>query len=124
MPAWIQAVLAAAAVAVAVALVVALTALRRVALRAAAVLDILESEFRPLVAEINGLIKDVRAVAHEARDEMARVRALTERAREVIDGLARIVGALAGLTRAGQLMGLAASVKRGLDVFVQRLRKG
>ena len=124
MPAWIQAVLAAAAVAVAVALVVALTALRRVALRAAAVLDILESELRPLVAEINGLIKDVRVVAHEARDELVRVRALTERAREVTDGLARIVGTMAGLTRAGQLMGLAASVKRGLDVFVQRLRKG
>jgi hypothetical protein len=30
---------------------------------------------------------------------------------------------LAGLARAGQIVGLAAGLRRGVDVFVQRLRR-
>jgi hypothetical protein len=33
------------------------------------------------------------------------------------------VSGLAGLTRAGQLVGMAVGLKRGFDVFVQRLSK-
>jgi hypothetical protein len=33
------------------------------------------------------------------------------------------MSAIAGLTRAGQLVGVAASIKTGLDVFLHRLRK-
>jgi hypothetical protein len=33
-----------------------------------------------------------------------------------------VVRALAGFTRAGQVVGLAAAVRRGVEVFVQRMR--
>jgi hypothetical protein len=33
-----------------------------------------------------------------------------------------MVGGLAGLTRAGQAIGLVAGIRRGVDVFVERMR--
>jgi hypothetical protein len=40
----------------------------------------------------------------------------------VADGLGRVVAGLSGLARVGQIVGLAAGLRRGVDVFVQRLR--
>ena len=37
--------------------------------------------------------------------------------------MVRIVNALAKFTRAGQIVGLATGLRRGVDVFVERLRK-
>ena len=37
--------------------------------------------------------------------------------------MSRLVGALSGLARAGQVVGLAAGLRRGVDVFVSRLRR-
>ena len=36
---------------------------------------------------------------------------------------ARIVNAIAGLTRTGQVVAVAAALRRGVDVFVHRMRK-
>ena len=49
---------------------------------------------------------------------------VTEQVQTVAEGLGRVVMGLAGLTRAGQVIGLAAGLRRGVDVFVQRLRRG
>jgi len=48
---------------------------------------------------------------------------VTDKVERVADGLARFVGMLGGLTRAGQLVGMAVGLKKGLGVFVQRFRK-
>lgn len=123
MPPWVGLLLALSAVAVAAALVAALVALRRVALRAEAVLGILAQDLHPLVAETRALLDEIRALTREANREMERLGAVTERAHEVADGLGRIVGAIGGIARAGQFVSLAIGLRKGLDVFVSRLRK-
>ena len=123
MPLWAQALLTLAAFALMLALVAAVLALRRVAQRAEGVLTIVEQELRPLVGQAHALTEDVRALTREASRELERVGAVAQRVNEVAEGLARFVAVVGGLTRAGQLVGVAAGLKKGIDVFVQRLRK-
>ena len=121
---WAQLVLIACAVALAGALVAAILALRRTLRRGEAVLEIVEQELRPLIGQANGLTQEMRDLTREARREVERVGEVTERVQTVADGLGRVVVGLAGFTRAGQIVGLAAGLRRGVDVFVQRLRRG
>ena len=122
MPLWFQVILALCVVAVTAALVPLLLALLRAARRAEGVLGIVERELAPLVAEIHGLTDALRDVVRETQQELKRVGALADRIDDVAGGVARVVNAVAGLTRAGQLIGLAAAVRKGFDVFVQRFR--
>lgn len=123
MPLWAQALLTLAALALMLALVAAVLALRRVAQRAEGVLTIVEQEIRPLVGQAHALTEDVRALTREAHRELERIGAVTERVGDVAAGFARFTAVLGGITRAGQLVGVAAGLKKGIDVFVQRLRK-
>lgn len=120
---WAQAVLVLCALVVTVALVPALIALRRAAERLERILAHVEEELPPLTDEVRGLVEDVRGITREARGEMVRIIGFAERAREVTDGVGRVLSAVAGLTRAGQFVGVAAGIKTGLDVFLHRLRK-
>jgi uncharacterized protein YoxC len=120
---WIQVVLLACAVALTAALVAAVLALRGALRRADAVLQIVEQELRPLIGQAHGVTEEIRELTHEARLEMVRVGEVTEHVQSVADGLARVVGGLGGLARAGQIVGLAAGLRRGVDVFVQRWRR-
>jgi hypothetical protein len=45
-----------------------------------------------------------------------------ERVEDISVTVARVVGAVAGLTRIGQYAGVAAGMKRGVEVFLTRLR--
>ncbi len=120
---WAQIVLIACAVALTVALVAAIAALRRTLQRTDAVLEIVEQELRPLIGQANGLTQEMRDLTRETRHEVERVGEVTERVQTVADGLGRVVTGLAGFSRAGQIVGLAAGLRRGVDVFVQRLRR-
>jgi hypothetical protein len=111
-----------AAFALLLALVAAVWALRGVAQRAEAVLAIVEQELRPLVGQVLALTEDVRGLTREAGRELERVGAVTERVEDIATGLGRIVMTLGSLTRAGQIVGVAAGLKKGIDVFVHRLR--
>lgn len=122
MPDWLLIVAAVCAVVVTVALVLALAAIRGVARRADRVLAVVEQELRPVVAEVLGLTEDTRELTRDARSELARLREVTQRLNVVAVGLGRVVGAVAGLTRAGQLVTLTLAVKKGLYVFARRLR--
>jgi hypothetical protein len=119
----VQVVLAAAAVGIAAGVLVAALALRRAALRAEGVLAILEQELRPLVGQLHALLADLRSLSREAHTDLERVGIVTERVDDLAAGLSRTVGVLAGLTRVGQLVGVAAGLKKGFDVFVHRVRK-
>ncbi len=121
---WVQAVLALGFVGLVIALVVTLVAVRRVAQRAENVLGILETELRPLVADTHALLADVRSLTRQANREMERVGVVTERVEVVAEGLGRVVGALSGFTRVGQVLGVALGLKKGVDVFLHRLAKG
>jgi uncharacterized protein YoxC len=123
MPFWAQTLLTLAALALMVALVAAVLALRRVAQRAEGVLTIVEQELRPLVGQAHGLTEDVRALTRQAGHELERMGALTDKVGGVAEGMGRVVTVLGGLTRAGQLVGLAAGVKKGVEVFVRHLQK-
>jgi uncharacterized protein YoxC len=122
MPFWVQMLLSLAAFALLVALVAAVWALRGVAQRAEAVLAIVEQELRPLVGQALALTEDVRGLTREAGRELERVGAVTDRIEDVATGVGRIVMTLGSLTRAGQIVGVAAGLKKGIDVFVHRLR--
>jgi hypothetical protein len=123
MPHWVLVVLIACAVALTTVLVPTILALRRTLRRAEAVLTIAEQELRPLIGQAHALTEDVRVLTREASHEVERVGEVTERVNAVAEGLARVATGLAGLSRAGQLIGMAAGLKRGFDVFVQRLSK-
>ena len=122
MPFWVQMLLSLAAFALLVALVAAVWALRGVAHRAEAVLAIVEQELRPLIGQGLALTEDVRGLTREAGRELERVGAVTDRVEDVATGLGRIIMTLGSLTRAGQIVGVAAGLKKGIDVFVHRLR--
>jgi ABC-type transporter Mla subunit MlaD len=123
MQSWPQAVLVACAVLLTLAAVPTILALRRMIRRAETVLSIVEQELRPLVGQAHALTDDVRQLAREAKDEIERVGEMTERVNAAAEGVGRAVHGLAGLARAGQLIGLAAGLKKGFDVFVARFAK-
>src|SRR5438067_13492020 len=123
MPYWALVSLSVATLIFVLALVATVLAMRRVALRAEAVLAIVEQELRPLVGQAHALTEDVRALTREAGRELERIGAVAEKVESGADGFARLVGVLGGLTRAGQIVGVAAGVKTGVECFVPRLRK-
>jgi len=123
MPFWVQLLLSLASLALLLALVAAVWALRGVAQRAEAVLAIVEQELRPVIGQAVALTEDVRSLTRDASRELERVGAVTDRVDDIAGALGRIVGTLSGLTRAGQIVGVAAGLKKGIDVFVQRLRQ-
>jgi len=122
MPFWVRLLLSLSTFALLLALVAAVWALRRMAQRAEAVLTIVEQELRPLIGQALALTEDVRTLTREAGRELERVGAVTDRVDDIATGLSRFVGTLSGLTRAGQIIGVAAGLKKGLDVFVHRFR--
>ena len=121
MPYWALVSLSVATLIFVLALVATVLAMRRVALRAEAVRAIVEQELRPLIGQAHALTEDVRALAREAGRELERVGAVADRVDKIAEGLGRFVGTLSGLTRAGQIVGVAAGLKKGIDVFVNRL---
>jgi len=124
MPFWVQLLLSLASLALLLALVAAVWALRGVARRAEAVLTIVEQELRPVIGQAVALTEDVRSLTRDASRELERVGAVTDRVDDIAGAVGRIVGTLSGLTRAGQIVGMAVGLKKGIDVFVQRLRQG
>jgi uncharacterized protein YoxC len=120
---WAQAVLVACAVALTVAAIPTILAVRRMARHAEKVLTIVEEELRPFIGQAYALTEDVRVLTREASTEVERVREVTERVNAVADGVGRVVTGLAGFARVGQLIGVAAGLKRGLEVFVARFSK-
>ena len=123
MPPWVIMVLVVCALALTVVLVPTILALRRTLRRAEVVLTIAEQELRPLIGQAPARTEDVRLLTREASHEIERVGEVTERVSAAAVGISRMATGLAGLTRAGQLIGMAAGLKRGFDVFVQRLSK-
>ena len=123
MHSWTQPVLLICAVVLTTAAVALLLAVRRTVQRTDAVLQIVEEELRPLIGQTHALTDEVRTLTREASLEVKRVGEVTERVNNVAEGVGRMVSALAGLTRAGQVIGMAAALKKGVDVFVHRMSK-
>ena len=126
MQSWIYPVLALCAVALTTVLVAAILTLRRAGQRAERVLALVEREIErevpPIVASLRELTSELKLLSRGARDELDRVGQITAHVQELTDAGARLLTALSGLTRAGQLVGIVAGIKTGVDVFFHRLR--
>lgn len=118
-----QAVIVVCIVALTVVLVSTLLALRRTAIRAESVLALLEREIQPLARQMESLTGELRTLSQHANQEVERIGVVVTRLEDVTAKGARLLGALAGLTQVGQLAGAAVGVKKGLAVFVRRLRE-
>lgn len=123
MPVWLALVLAGCTIVISIAIVLVLLSVRRALERTGNILAIVERELGPLTSEVLRLTEDARALTQETTRELKRAGDVVERVHEAVDGVARVANALASLTRAGQLVGLATALRRGINVFVQRMRK-
>lgn len=122
-PLWWQVPLIMCAVALTIALVAAVIALRRTLQQLEQVLAVLETKLGPTLEDVRGLTQEAQAVSREARSGLARVSAMIEHVNQVAGSVAAFVVGLRGLTQIGQLVGVAMGVKKGVDTFVQRLRR-
>ena len=124
---WVAPVVALCVVALTVALIWLLITLVRVGRRAERVLAAVERglahDVPPLLVNLRDLSGELKSLGRGANAELDRIGRITERVQEVADGAARTLTALSALTRAGQLVGIAAGVKTGVDVFLHRLRR-
>jgi len=117
-----QAVILVCVVALTIVLISTLLALRKTALRAEGVLHQLEREIRPMASKVESLTGELQALSHVATNELERVSVVVRRVEDVSVKAASLLAALAGIARVGQLAGAAVGVKKGIDVFVRRLR--
>jgi uncharacterized protein YoxC len=117
-----QGVIVACIVVLSAVLASTLLALKKTALRAESVLHLVEREIRPLAGQIESLTTELRTLSHHANEELDRVTVVVHRLEDISLKVARLLGVLGGLTRVGQYAGVAAGVKKGLDVFIKRLR--
>ena len=114
--------MAVCAVVLTVALVGVLLALRRVVLRGERVLAVAEHELGPLVEQARALTEDLQTLTRDASRELDYLVSVTKRVDDLAEGAGRVITGLAGLTRAGQLIGVATGLRRGAEVFVRRFR--
>jgi len=117
-----QAIVVVCIVVLSAALVSTLLALRKTALRAESVLVEVEREVRPMANQIETLADELGRLSHSANEELARVGVVVRRLEEVTTKVTALVGIVGGLTRVGRAVGMAAGVKKGLDVFIRRLK--
>jgi uncharacterized protein YoxC len=103
-------------------LISTLLALRKTAIRAESVLALLEREIQPMASQVESMAAELRTLSQHTTRELDRVAVVVTRVEDMTSKVGRLVGALAGLTQVGQLAGAAVGVKKGLAVFVRRLR--
>ncbi len=117
-----QAIVVVCAVVLSAVLVATLLAIRKTALRAESVLQVVEREIRPMMGQLESLTAELRDLSQGAGEELRRVRVVVRRAEDVSLKVSRLVLALGGLTRFGQYASLAVGLKKGLDVFVRKFK--
>ena len=118
----LQVVLALCVVAVSVVLVATLLAVRKLTLRADSVLAVVEREIRPMLGQVEALTTELRELAHDAGEDLKRVRVVVGRAEEVSLQASHVAVTLGSLTRYGQYASMALGLKRGIGAFVRMLR--
>lgn len=115
-------VILACTVALTAVLISTLLAFRKTAQRAESVLAVVEREIRPMTSELERLTTELQKLSHKANDSLDRIGLVVERVEDISLTVGRVVAAVGGLTRIGQYAGVAAGVKRGVEVFLNRLK--
>jgi uncharacterized protein YoxC len=116
-------VILACVVALTIVLISTLLSIKKTALRAEGVLAQVEREIRPMASELENLTGELQKLSRNANDNLQRIGGIVDRVEDISVQAARVVGAVGGLTRIGQYAGMAAGVKRGVEVFLHRLKE-
>jgi len=116
-------VILACVVALTIVLMSTLLSIKKTALRAESVLAQVEREIRPMASELENLTGELQKLSRNANDNLQRIGGIVDRVEDISVQAARVVGAVGGLTRIGQYAGMAAGVKRGVEVFLHRLKE-
>jgi uncharacterized protein YoxC len=116
-------VIVACVVALTIVLISTLLSIKKTALRAESVLAQVEREVRPMASELERLTGELQKLSRNANDNLQRIGGIVDRVEDISVQVARVVGAVGGLTRIGQYAGMAAGVKRGVEVFLHRLKE-
>ena len=115
-------VILACMVALTAVLISTLLSFRKTAQRAESVLVTVEREIRPLAGELEHLTAELQKLSHKANDSLDRIGRVVDRVEDVSLSAARVAAAVGGLTRVGQYAGLAVGLKRGVEVFLDRIK--
>jgi uncharacterized protein YoxC len=115
-------IILACVVALTIVLISTLLSVKKTAARAESVLAQVEREVRPMASELESLTGELQKLSRNANDNLQRIGGIVDRVEDISVQAARIAGAVAGLTRVGQYAGMAAGVKRGVEVFLHRLK--
>jgi uncharacterized protein YoxC len=116
-------VILACVVALTIVLISTLLSIKKTALRAEGVLAQVEREIRPMASELESLTGELQKLSRNANDNLQHIGGIVDRVEDISVQAARVIGAVGGLTRIGQYAGLAAGVKRGVEVFLHRLKE-
>jgi len=116
-------VILACVVALTIVLISTLLSIKKTALRAEGVLAQVEREIRPMASELENLTGELQKLSRNANDNLQRIGGIVDRIEDISVQAARVIGAVGGLTRIGQYAGMAAGVKRGVEVFLHRLKE-
>ena len=116
-------VILACVVALTIVLISTLLSVKKTAARAESVLAQVEREVRPMASELESLTGELQKLSRNANDNLQRIGGIVDRVEDISVQAARVAGAVGGLTRVGQYVGLATGVKRGVEVFLHRLKE-
>ena len=116
-------VILACVVALTIVLISTLLSVKKTAARAESVLALVEREVRPMASELESLTGELQKLSRNANDNLQRIGGIVDRVEDISVQAARVAGAVGGLTRVGQYVGMAAGVKRGVEVFLHRLKE-
>jgi uncharacterized protein YoxC len=117
-----QAVVVICVAVVSAVLIAVLLTVRRIALRADSLLQQLEREIRPMVSHLELLTVEVTELSRNVNQEMKRVSVVVGRVDDITSKVSGLIAGMVAMTRYGQYAALISGLKRGLDVFVARLR--
>ena len=115
-------VILACMVALTAVLISTLLAVRKTAQRAESVLALVEREIRPMANELEQLTGELQKLSHKANDSLDRIGHVVDRVEDISLSAARVAAAIGGLTRVGQYAGIAVGLKRGVEVFLDRIK--
>ncbi len=106
-----------------IAAIPALLQLMRTARTAQQTLTTLEREVRPLAEQLHALLQEHRELAQRATRDLREVEGLLLMVQEALARLLKLTGVLSGVGTVGRVLGVAQGLRKGVDVFIQRLSK-
>ncbi|MGH7264702.1 MAG: DUF948 domain-containing protein [Candidatus Rokuibacteriota bacterium] len=102
----------------------ALLQIRRTARAAELTLTAVEREVRPLASQLHALLQEHRELAQRASRNLRELEGVAIMGQEVLARAIRLTGILGGAGTVGRVLGVAQGLRRGVDVFIQRLGRG